>query len=1143
MMTSLEVSKVSSQAKLKINPESVRKSNDLLKLGKEKLIDKNYSEATKVFTDALSVNSMNFEAMFYRGITYLDSGNPKKAITELSLIIENAPMFKNTVYLVLSISYMRVNDVFAALKILTKAIKKYPRFIEAYLARGQIYTMLSKSYETGFKEFKNDANNNLFRNLSVGQINERVITDFQTVINLIPNKGLGYVGKADALRSIGDFAGALDWYSKAIKLEEKHLRKLLVESAESSDTKKSLIMSRFKRSKLLYQLNMYDQALEDLNILAECDPENAHVHFYMGKIMSKKDPHTEAVIHLEQVIKHSNEPYLSWNALLEIAKLRIKESDFYEAHYNLKRIALFNFKSIKLDQYQTFTEGVLYLIKRKVKKGVQLLTSLLESSNSKDTSSVTTLKPKMREQTIVSTSTLHAEQTSKDNLDFFMKPLVYIYRAYGYIATESYEKAISDLITASKITKLDLWSQYNKLLAIGFSKLLKNWYEEAQGIFKKAAFGDFEKNKEPYLLQVISLISSVTYPDNNNDIINVDNPQKTKVVEEAVKILDSAIDKNKEDLTLYYYRGLALFYLHKFFDAFLDFDFIVEKEDEPMWKYYLARGRWYAWLSMFPEAVKDLTAAVTLDEDWLEAYLNRGKCAYLLGDTPLSFLDFQKLIMIEPKNPLVHVYAGNLLMTTGSYDDAAKAFSNADSVKKWALAIYQRARCNIALSEIDDAMKDLNNVMELNPHDKIAYTDKECLYAITQAIDIFKQNLGEEDQKREISKLTNILTRLTNKDFNTSNLNNKNTVTRTHAQIIPNVKRIKLEKLRIMNYLKKKEKDRYISEVKGEPLTIEREYTEKDEDLVEEAEAILPYSYYKENIFSEEDFYLYKAIMGFYSGEYDKAQKDFSLSLVKKDENKDDNDNSDTESETSNQTDLSDVGLCSLNIHESKYNQAVWFLILEKYAKALKIFDDLIDNGPTKYAKSLFLLRGLIYQRLNETSKSKLDFNKSFDEDHETAVKYFDKGQKISINPFPVSNRLCNHFPAIKCTIDKASPPIYLKPSFSFPFIKPPNMIPNVDEKVLSKEFSLGEFTLNRPEAPWIKRCEYGIKFTNEIQYDDFILNCKTPSLHQRSQHDMEESTVQEQSISKDPSKMGASVSEQMQKAFNFFDDESDSLI
>lgn len=29
---------------------------------------------------------------------------------------------------------------------------------------------------------------------------------------------------------------------------------------------------------------------------------------------------------------------------------------------------------------------------------------------------------------------------------------------------------------------------------------------------------------------------------------------------------------------------------------------------------------------------------------------------------------------------MVHIYAGNLLMTTGSYYDATKAFTNADSV-------------------------------------------------------------------------------------------------------------------------------------------------------------------------------------------------------------------------------------------------------------------------------------------------------------------------------------------------------------------------------------------------------------------------------------------------------------------------------
>jgi len=67
----------------------------------------------------------------------------------------------------------------------------------------------------------------------------------------------------------------------------------------------------------------------------------------------------------------------------------------------------------------------------------------------------------------------------------------------------------------------------------------------------------------------------------------------------------------------------------------------------------------------------------------------------------LAFLDFQKLILLEPKNPMVHIYAGNLLMTTGSYDDATKAFTNADSVQKSALAFYQRSRCNIALANMD----------------------------------------------------------------------------------------------------------------------------------------------------------------------------------------------------------------------------------------------------------------------------------------------------------------------------------------------------------------------------------------------------------------------------------------------------------
>lgn len=79
---------------------------------------------------------------------------------------------------------------------------------------------------------------------------------------------------------------------------------------------------------------------------------------------------------------------------------------------------------------------------------------------------------------------------------------------------------------------------------------------------------------------------------------------------------------------------------------------------------------------------------------------------------------------------MVHIYAGNLLMTTGSYEDATKAFTNADNIHKSPLALYQRSRCHVALNNMVDALKDLNKVIEISPTDKVAIADKDCLQAL-----------------------------------------------------------------------------------------------------------------------------------------------------------------------------------------------------------------------------------------------------------------------------------------------------------------------------------------------------------------------------------------------------------------------------
>jgi len=175
---------------------------------------------------------------------------------------------------------------------------------------------------------------------------------------------------------------------------------------------------------------------------------------------------------------------------------------------------------------------------------------------------------------------------------------------------------------------------------------------------------------------------------------NIDHPLKNIIIRKAVSIVNKGLAFSPRDRNLLLARSTLNFYLHNFYEALCDVDAAIDLErassgeDEPNATDLLHKGRCHACLSMFKEAITDFTKVIELDDELFDAYFFRGKCSYLIGDTSQAFLDFQKLILLQPKNPMVHAYAGNLLMTTGSYEDAAKAFSNADSVKSCAFAIY-----------------------------------------------------------------------------------------------------------------------------------------------------------------------------------------------------------------------------------------------------------------------------------------------------------------------------------------------------------------------------------------------------------------------------------------------------------------------
>ena len=70
-----------------------------------------------------------------------------------------------------------------------------------------------------------------------------------------------------------------------------------------------------------------------------------------------------------------------------------------------------------------------------------------------------------------------------------------------------------------------------------------------------------------------------------------------------------------------------------------------------------------------------------------------------------------------------------------------------------------------------------------------------------------------------------------------------------------------------------------------------------------------------------------------------------------------------------------------------------------------------------------------------------------------------DKNNCVTIEPFDTTGRLCSSYDLIPLKFPKQAKKggftILMRPSFSMPFIKPPNMIPNIDEESIQNEFNL----------------------------------------------------------------------------------------
>ena len=120
--------------------------------------------------------------------------------------------------------------------------------------------------------------------------------------------------------------------------------------------------------------------------------------------------------------------------------------DFYGASYTLERAESLDVDRKVLEKIKLFLDGSTFLMKKKVKKGVELLSTLIK----------------------------------KQSIPEFIKSQTFSFRAYGYFCQYKYTHALNDLISLEKMGfYLDEASSYNKILLDGIIAVQNNRFDEA----------------------------------------------------------------------------------------------------------------------------------------------------------------------------------------------------------------------------------------------------------------------------------------------------------------------------------------------------------------------------------------------------------------------------------------------------------------------------------------------------------------------------------------------------------------------------------------------------------------------------------------------------------------------------------------
>ena len=282
-----------------------------------------FGQAKKIYRQALRTNILkekiellnkvidlepnNLDAYFHRGLAKNDSGDYHGAIVDYSKIIVKEP--DADTYFNRGNSRYNLEDFTGAKSDYARAVDLDKNFVDAR------YSLACTKYDLGDYA---DA-----------------IKDFNAVLKVIPDLQIAYTLRASAHTALEDYKNALKDYSTAI---------LVAPNADA-----------FLNRGLFYlDINYFQKANADFNIVIRLDKENAFGYFYRGSTYLFLGKYNDAVIDFNNALKFDS---LDFDAILglSIAHYKLGDLDKAKSYYKKSKTIISNQSSLKkpIEQFAT----------------------------------------------------------------------------------------------------------------------------------------------------------------------------------------------------------------------------------------------------------------------------------------------------------------------------------------------------------------------------------------------------------------------------------------------------------------------------------------------------------------------------------------------------------------------------------------------------------------------------------------------------------------------------------------------------------------------------------------------------------------------------------------------------------------------